>query len=175
MAIFPRWIRKVFRDEKHWVDLNFFRGIPVFRGMTGRQLGRVMAIMQKRKYRAGELLFAEGATGRAIFVIQSGSVELSRKTSEGKKNQLGVLGSGQVFGEMALLENRPRTASATVVEDGTIYLLYTASLESLMRHQPTIGVKLMRNIAVMLSTLLRRTNEQEGKGTPPLRREKAYE
>jgi len=61
---------------------------------------------------------------------------------------------------MALLEQMERTATATIVEDGLIYLLYTATLESLIRHHPTIGAKLMRNMAVMLSSLLRRTNKE---------------
>lgn len=155
-----RWLRKFFRDEEHWEDLNFLRGISIFKGIHARQLGRLRLSMQKRAYRTGEILFREGQTGRAVFIIRSGQVELIKTMEDGSSRRLGVLGSGQIFGEMALLENRPRTASATVIEDSMIYLLYTATVEALVRRHPSIGVKLFRNMAVMLSALLRKSTEQ---------------
>jgi len=158
--LFPRWFRKFFRDDQHWENINFFRNITIFRGMTSRQLGRIMQAMQKRIYRQGETLFSEGEIGRAVFIIQSGQVELSKKSVGGHNRQLGILGPGQIFGEMALLENRSRSATATIIEEGSIYLLYTSTMESLIRSHPDTGARLMRNMAMMLSSLLRRTNER---------------
>jgi CRP/FNR family transcriptional regulator, cyclic AMP receptor protein len=153
----PRWLWRWFRNDHHWETLSFFRGVPIFQGLTRRQLGRVMMAMQRRPYRAGEVLFEEGQVGRAVFILKSGKVELSRKSGSTRR-VLGVLTPGQMFGEMALLEHMQRTASATVLEDGEIYLLYTASLDALIHQHPNIGVVLLRNMAVMLSALLRRTN-----------------
>lgn len=155
----PRWVRKFFRNEQHSETLAFFRNISIFHGLSVRQLGRVMLAMQRRAYQAGEKLFEEGQSGKAVFIIKSGKVELTRQTQDGFR-KLGILGPGQMFGEMALLEQMNRTATATVVEDGEIYLLYTASLEALIRHHPRIGVRLLRNMAIMLSALLRRTNKE---------------
>ena len=74
------------------------------------------------------------------------------------------LGSGHIFGEMVLLENKPRAAGAQMEEEGDLYLLYTATLESLVRSYPTIGAVLMKNLAVMLSGLVRKANlELDGK------------
>lgn len=155
-----RWLKKQFKNDQHLENLEFLRSIAIFYGLKPRQLGRIMQAMQKRTYNAGEVLFTEGQVGKAVFIIKSGRVELSRTGSTGKQRTLGVLKAGQVFGEMALLEHRPRTASARVTEDGIVYLLYTATLETLMRQQPDIGVKVMRNIATLLSALLRRTNQE---------------
>ena len=155
----PRWLWRWFRNDHHWEALSFFRGVPIFQGLTSRQLGRVMLAMQRRPYRAGETLFEEGQLGRAVFIIKSGKVELSRQSGETRR-VLGVLGPGQMFGEMALLEQMQRTASASVVEDSEIYLLYTATLDNLMHQHPNIGVVLLRNMAVILSALLRRTNKE---------------
>jgi len=155
----PRWVWRWFRNDHHWEALSFFRGVPIFQGLTSRQLGRVMMAMQRRPYHAGEILFEEGQTGRAVFILKSGKVELSR-TSGHTRRVLGVLTPGQMFGEMALLEQMQRTASATVLEDGEIYLLYTATLDNLIHQYPNIGVVLLRNMAVMLSALLRRTNKE---------------
>jgi len=155
-----RLLLRFFGNEQHWTQLAFFRGVSLFYGLTSRQMGRLMQAMQKRTYQSGEVLFQEGQVGKAVFIIESGRVELSRKLGNGDVRSLGILGPGQIFGEMALLEQMERTATATVVEDGVIHLLYTATLESLIRHQPQIGVKLMRNMAMMLSSLLRRTNKE---------------
>ena len=162
-----RWIRRWMRSEEHFDDLLFFRGIPVFQGLSARNLGRIMQAMQRRQYRTGEVLFTEGQVGRAVFIVRSGQVELARTLPEGHRRSLGVLGPGQIFGEMALLEQLPRSATATVIEGGEICLLYTATLDSLIRGHPVIGARIMRNIAVMLSALLRKTNrelEKRGQG-----------
>jgi len=65
---------------------------------------------------------------------------------------------------MALLDRQPRTATARVSEDGEIYLLDATALESLMRRYPDIGVDIMKNIAIVLSALLRKANEELDKG-----------
>lgn len=155
----PRWLRRFFKNEHHHETLAFFRGIPIFHGLSAGQLGRVMTSMQRRRYTAGETLFEEGQPGKAVFIIKSGHVELTRASAEGPRS-LGSLGAGQMFGEMALLEQMNRTATATVTDEGEIYLLYTATLESLIRDHPRIGVRLLRNMAIMLSALLRRTNKE---------------
>ncbi len=158
-SILPRWFRKFFRDEQHWDDLAFFREVTLFHGMNSWQLGRIKQAMQKRTYRAGEVLFKEGQIGQAVFIIKSARVELTRTSGEGAR-VLGALGPGHIFGEMALLEQMPRTATATVAEDGVIYLFYTATLDTLIRHHPAVGVKLMKNMAIFLSALLRKTNKE---------------
>lgn len=157
-----RW----FRNDQHWEALSFFRGIPIFQSLTRRQLGRVMMAMQRRPYRAGEVVFEEGQLGRAVFILKSGKVELSRKSGNTRR-VLGVLTPGQMFGEMALLEQMQRTASATVLEDGEIYLLYSATLDTLIRQHPGIGVVLLRNVAALLSALLRRANTELDQRGPP--------
>ncbi len=161
-----RLFRKIFRDVRSLDDFAFFRKITLFHGLHDRQLGRVLQAMQKRKYYMDEIVFEEGQTGKAVFVIRSGGVELSRRTSDNKVKVLARLGPGQIFGEMALLEHQPRTATARVTEDGEIYLLYATTLESLLHRDPIIGVEIMRNIAVVLSALLRKTDEEhdEDKG-----------
>lgn len=152
-------MRRIFKNDFHSDILEFFRGVSLFHGLSTRQLGRVLLAMQPRQYHAGERLFEEGQLGKAVFIIRSGKVELSRRVGE-QERVLGVLSAGQMFGEMALLEQMKRTASATVVEDGEVYLLYTATLDALIRDHPAIGVKLLRNMAIMLSALLRRTNQE---------------
>lgn len=160
MKHWGRTLLRFFRDEKHWEKMSFFSGVSIFQGLSARQLGRVTQFLQHRRYRAGELLFCEGQVGKAVFIIETGKVEISRKTVSGPPRSLAVLGPGQVFGEMALLDSLERTASATVIEDGIIYFLYTASLDALIRQYPDVGVIVLRNMASILSLLLRQTNKE---------------
>jgi CRP-like cAMP-binding protein len=161
----PHWVKTFFYDQKHWEELTFFRGVSLFHDLRSRDMGRIMQAVQKRTYRAGEVLFSEGQVGKAVFIIRSGRVKLVRATSSGERT-LGFLSPGQLFGEMALLENLPRTASAVMVEEGDIYLLYTSALEELSKSSPTIGAALMRNMAIMLSGLLRKSNLEIDKQGP---------
>jgi CRP-like cAMP-binding protein len=158
-----RWIKRFFKDSGYWENLAFFRSVSLFHGLRTRDLGRVMQALPKRSYQAGEVLFAEGQPGKAVYIIQSGKVRLTRAVAKGERT-IAELGAGHIFGEMALLENQPRAAGAQMVEDGDIYLLYTATLESLVRTYPSIGAALMKNLAVMLSSLVRKANlELDGK------------
>src|SRR5688572_27427798 len=109
--LLPRWVRKMFRDELHHETLAFFRNVPIFHGLSGRQLARVMVSMQRRYYKIGEVVFVEGEIGKAVFVLKSGQVELSRQLSDGTRRTLASLLPGQMFGEMALLEQMSRTAT----------------------------------------------------------------
>ena len=152
-----RWFKKFFKDGHYWDELTFFRSVSLFHGLRTRDLGRVMQALQKRNYRAGEVLFAEGEPGKAVFIVHSGKVRLIRQTTNGPRN-LVELTSGGFFGEMALLENKPRAAGAIMVEDGEIFLLYTATLETLVQMYPMIGANLMKNLAIMLSGLLLKSN-----------------
>lgn len=152
-----RWFKKFFRDGQYWDDLVFFRSVSLFHGLRTRDLGHVMQALQKRSYRAGEVLFTEGEVGKAVFIVNTGKVRLIHQTSNGPRT-LAEVTAGGFFGEMALLENKPRAAGAMMVEDGDIYLLYTATLEALIQMYPTIGACLMKNLSIMLSSLLRKSN-----------------
>lgn len=71
--------------------------------------------MKTEKFPAGKLIFSEGETGAEAFRILSGSVEISIQ-DEGQKLVLATLGRGEIFGEMAMIEHRPRSASARVLD-----------------------------------------------------------
>ncbi len=159
-----RMLKKIFADTQSSEDLAFFRKITLFHGLHDRQLRRVLQAMQKRQYYEGEIVFEEGRAGQSVFVIRSGQVELVRRASGEKAKVLARLGSGQIFGEMALVDRQPRTATARIAEDGELYLLDAIALESLVRRDAEIGVDIMRNIAIVLSALLRKANEELDKG-----------
>lgn len=158
VPLLPKWLRALFRDEHQKSSVAFFRQVPLFYGLSGTQLERLLLSMQRRTYRVGEIVFEEGEIGKAVFILRTGQVELTRRSADGAARRLARLGPGQMFGEMALLEQMERTATARVVEDGDIYLLYVSTLDAFFERHPRTGIRMIKNIAILLSALLRRAN-----------------
>jgi CRP-like cAMP-binding protein len=108
-----------------------------------------------RKHPAGTILFREGERGATMYVIRSGKVNIWKRISESEIT-LSVLGPGEFFGEMALLEGLPRSAGATVVEEAELIELERNAFETLVRKNGEIAVRLMRR----LSSRLREADRQ---------------
>ena len=108
-----------------------------------------------RKHPAGTELFREGDPGKTMYVIRSGKVNIWKRISENDIT-LAVLGPGEFFGEMALLESLPRSAGATVVDDAMLIELGQDAFETLVRKNGEIAVRLMRR----LSSRLREADRQ---------------
>src|SRR5258708_36465557 len=102
-----------------------------------------------RKHPAGTVLFREGDRGATMYVIRSGKVKISKHISDTELT-LAVLGPGEFFGEMALLEGLPRSAGATVVEDAALIELEQTAFEMLVRKNSEIAVRLMRRLSSRL-------------------------
>ena len=108
-----------------------------------------------RKQQAGTVLFREGDRGATMYVIRSGKVRILKHISDTELT-LAVLGPGEFFGEMALLEGLPRSAGATVVEDALLIELEQTAFETLVRKNGEIAVRLLRR----LSSRLREADRQ---------------
>ncbi len=135
---------------------KFLSGLDLFADLSGSELGRVAQGLHARTYRPGEVVFVEGDIGRALFILESGSVELTRRGADGKPVVLYALKPGEFFGEMALLESLPRSATATATETSRLHLLYRSKLEALLHAEPRVGAAIMGHLARLLSARLRR-------------------
>src|SRR5207302_4824222 len=108
-----------------------------------------------RRHPSGTVLFREGDRGQTMYVIRSGKVNISKHIADSEIT-LAVLGAGEFFGEMALLEGLPRSAGATVAEDANLIELEQAAFETLIRKNGEIALRLMRR----LSSRLREADRQ---------------
>ncbi|MBI3548455.1 MAG: cyclic nucleotide-binding domain-containing protein [Elusimicrobia bacterium] len=153
-------LRSFFSDPVFVKKKAFLKSLPLFKELGERELGYVLQAFHSRVYHEGEVLFMEGDIGRALFIIESGRVELTKLDAGGKPKQIVVLGPGDFFGEMALLEQLPRSATATAQEKSHVHLLYRSRIESLLHRHPRIGVSIMTHLAQLLSARLRRATQQ---------------
>ena len=85
-------------------------------------------ILERKVFQMGEVIFKEGEEGNRAFVVQRGEVEIS-KTIDGKRTVLGVVGPGGIFGEMALIDEAPRMATAVTLDVTTVILVSRQMLE----------------------------------------------
>lgn len=144
-----------FLDSRRKEKLDFLRRIPLFEDLKDRQLSHVLQHLYQKEYQSGEFLFEEGDIGRALFIVESGKVELTKKTPDGKSKSLAVVGPGSFFGEMALLEEMPRSASAAALEPSRLHLFYKSKLEAFLERDSEAGVVFMSKLSQVLSSRLR--------------------
>ncbi len=158
--------KKLFFDPGVQKRKAFLRSLVLFKDLRDRELGYLAQSLHARTYHAGEVIFIEGDIGRALFVLESGKIELTRQDAGGKPQHLYTAQPGDFFGEMALLEQLPRTATAVAVERSHLYLLYRSKLEALLAHHPRIGASIMAHLAQLLSARLRQANLRQSGGEP---------
>lgn len=102
-----------------------------------------------RPYSQGAVLFEEGDPGSRMYVLRTGRVKIAKRVG-GAEVTLALLGPGDFFGEMALLEGLPRTATATVIEDARLIEVDESTFESLVRRSSEISVRLLRRLSARL-------------------------
>jgi CRP-like cAMP-binding protein len=104
-----------------------------------------------REFSPGDVLFREGESGDVMFVIQAGAVRIE-KSIGGEAKVLAVLGPGEFLGEMAILNGRPRTATATVVEPTRCLVIEAKTLESMVAKNAEIALRLIKKLAKRLDS-----------------------
>ena len=110
------------------------------------------------KFAAGDIIIREKEAGASMFIIQTGQVEIFRQHA-GKERQVALLGPGDFFGEMSVLEEIPRTASARALQDSQLLQIDATTFDQVLHQNPEIAVRMMRR----LSRRLRSMEEAEEK------------
>jgi CRP-like cAMP-binding protein len=146
------------RSSSELDRIRFLKTVPFFDQLSNRQLKSVSDIMFERTYDVDESIFEEGQPGAALFLILDGkvAVEVFRETST---TRLAVLQKGAFFGEMALLDETPRSATARALEPTRTLALYRNDLNGLVHRDAKTACQIYRLLAGMMAERLRLTNE----------------
>lgn len=132
----------------------------MFHELSDRALREVRDACHLRDYKTGEHIFREEEPGVGMYVILDGSVEIYRKGARGREWHFAELEEGDFFGELALLEEMPRTASAMARTPSRILGFFRPDLLSIVERKPRIGVQIMMNMARLIGQRLLHANEQ---------------
>ncbi|MBN1313268.1 MAG: cyclic nucleotide-binding domain-containing protein [Anaerolineae bacterium] len=137
--------------------IKLLRSVELFAGLNDEQLGKVAAIFEERQYKQGEVVFSQGDPGDRLYLVQAGFVEvIAKEEGQEKGRTLVSLGQGQSVGEMALVDQGPRSATVRAVSDETVIAsISRAAFEQLCESDTAIGYRVMRNIAIDISFKLR--------------------
>ncbi len=99
-----------------------------------------------REFAKGHVLFREGEQGKEMYVVQAGKVRISKQVRDVEKT-LVVLGAGAFFGEMSILNNKPRSATATIEEDAKLLVIDPKTFETMVKQNVEIAVRLIKTLA----------------------------
>lgn len=102
-----------------------------------------------KEFPTDHVLFTEGEPGTEMFVIQSGKIRISKKVRDVEKT-LVTIGPGEFFGEMSILNNKPRSATATVEDHAKLLVIDPKTFEAMVRGNVEIAVRLIKNLAARL-------------------------
>lgn len=145
-------------DER--VGADRLQKIPIFRGLSYEETNALALLVRAHSARPGAVLVEQNALGSALFLVTAGRVRVERLTDGGTRPQLlGYLGPGEMFGEMALIDDL--LTSARVVADDEVELLAIdrAPFETLLSRNERLAFKVYRAFCRQLCDRLRRTND----------------
>ncbi len=134
---------------------SLLRGIPLFADLTRAELLAVEEILHERSYLAGEIVFEEGDEGLGMYLVVSGRVEILR-SGAGGRGRLAEVGPGEFFGELALLDDAPRSASARAMESTRLLGFFQPDV---MKTRGCLAAKINYHLAALLAARLRQANE----------------
>ena len=129
--------------------------VPIFENLTPKELKDLTQLTHERSYKANEPVFKKLAPGEGMYVILKGTVEIKDPDSN---TTFATLGSGDFFGELALLDEEPRSAMAVATEASELIGFFRTDLLTLMTRDPELGNKILLNLSRVLGERLRRTN-----------------
>lgn len=148
-------------------ELQFFQKIFLFQDMDAEELQEVLKIAKPKTFPAGSLIIQEGEAGTSIFIMRAGEVDITKRLGfvlEGEVPRERIIlrlkaDEGVCFGEMALLENEPRSATVTAVTDCQLLEISREDFLALIQQNRDLGCKILLRLAQLLSRHLRKTNQ----------------
>ena len=147
----------IFRPKPATGTRALLRRVPMFHDLDRRELNELEKILYRRQYDADEVIFRQDDPGVGMYVIESGSVAVIQESTG---QTLAQLRAGDSFGEIALLNETPRSARAVATAPAVLHGLFQAELYDLVQRNPRLGVKLLLPLARNLGNRLIHADER---------------
>ena len=134
--------------------------VAFFDGLTAQALAMIAQVTREETHAAGTRLFQYGEPGDKLYIILEGKVRISREVGGMGEEALAVLGPGEVFGEMALLDESPRSADAKAHDGCRLLVITKDAFDDLLFLHKDLAYEVLWSCVRMLSTRLRETNDK---------------
>ena len=133
---------------------EFLASIPLFEELSGLELNAVSAFLERRKYAKGDVVFKEGEPGQELFIVRVGKIGSFVKQADGTRRKIYEFVPGRFFGEMAIVEGAPRSATCWAEVDSELLVLDGIDFYRLVFEHPMIGLKILTAIGKTMATWL---------------------
>lgn len=143
-------------EAPSWQDL---KKIPLFADLTENEIYQVMKLSFEKKYPKGSTLFVEGMAGEVLYIIKAGKVDIVKKTPQGEV-LLVSLGPGEFLGEMSLIDDSKRSATARVSLDSELVVMTRKCFVDMLQADPHITNKLLMHFLRVTAQRLRQTDQR---------------
>jgi CRP/FNR family transcriptional regulator len=156
MVLDAKAVRRYFGwalDTTRESRLRTLSDVPLFKGLGKKLLRKLLIDLNEKKYTAGDIIFHEGESGKAVYVVLDGSVRIIKK-AKSENRTIAVLGPGSHFGEIALIGNCSRLATALAEEDSLLLIMYKSYFDDLIRGNSAISSRILLNLAGILSVYI---------------------
>ena len=127
-------------------NIAFLRRVPLFSGLTEAQIERLAAGSVRRNFPKGRVIVTEGEPSQSLYILLSGRAKVQRSDTEGKEVILAVIGPGECFGEMSLIDESPRSASVITIETSDFMAINKESFKSMMMSSPEMCLRIMAGL-----------------------------
>jgi len=132
--------------------------MPPFKNLGNKPFRTLIKLIHNRAYAANEYVFYQNDPGIALYVIIKGEILITEET-DGDRFDLATLARGDFFGELALLDQEKRSASAIAMKDSQIAVIFKPDLDEFVETYPKEGIKILRGISQIVATRLRNLNQ----------------
>lgn len=134
------------------------KNISLFQDLTDQELLSVATLLYIRKFSKDQLIFPENAPGDGFYMIKAGSVRISKMVGD-TEEQVAILGQGDFFGEIALIDDFPRSAAAIANDECSLYFMDRQEFHKLLAGDKNLALKLLWVFVRTLGMRLRQTND----------------
>jgi CRP/FNR family transcriptional regulator, cyclic AMP receptor protein len=134
--------------------------IPVFADLSKTELRLIEKIVYLRSYHESEVIFVEGEPGAGMYIIESGEVRICLGPNTDEEHEIARLGAGDFFGELALIDDHPRSATAVALSPTRLIGFFRSDLISIINRSSRMGVKIQSNMLKILVRRLRLTDQK---------------
>ncbi|HIA29246.1 MAG TPA: Crp/Fnr family transcriptional regulator [Candidatus Marinimicrobia bacterium] len=128
-------------------DSDLLATVPIFSALSANVLDELLSRMTKRSYQKNNMILMEDEFGDTFFIIAGGSIKITRVSEDGREVILAMLGEGEFFGEMSLLDGETRSANAIAIEESKVLILKRHDFLLFLERFPKIAISLLTEMA----------------------------
>jgi len=134
-------------SNSHASTIEMLKQVPYLQGLSINILQELAANASRQRYQSGTMLFCEGDPTAGIYVVEEGSVKISRFTTEGREHILSIFGKGDTFNDVSALDGGPNPATATAFSDVVVWRIARSDLQQISQRYPALAWALIESVA----------------------------